>query len=192
MTCPNCGASVAETRRFCGKCGTALTATASPADLPTAAAPPIAPGTASGTASGTTSGTGPGTGEPERLGPTGRQHRFSGDCRPRCRRPASPDPFAPPELGSPPAPEPDDGYGGPPPQYPPPGYGRPPPAVSRPVPYRACPAPGPATDTPPAHQRARGHGLRARSRRLAPVRSWLGRRHHPRVRLPRPDQAVMG
>jgi hypothetical protein len=119
MTCPNCGATAADNRRFCGKCGTALT-TNTPPD-PAAEVPPVPPGNQP-----SMWGTG-GAVAPPQPAPT-----FTG-----ATPPDPTDPFAPPNLVPPyaapgyPAPQtgslPPAGYG-PPPGYPPPpaGYGPPP------------------------------------------------------------------
>jgi len=94
MTCPNCGAPVAENRRFCGKCGAALT-TSPPAGPPPS---PIAPTGGAASPWGATSSPPP---------------------PPPPARPSGPaDPYAPPDLGAPP------GWAAPPYQtasYPPPG-----------------------------------------------------------------------
>jgi len=107
MTCPNCGASVADNRRFCGKCGAALTAGAPPD--PAAAAPaPVSPAGSPPSAWGAASYPPPPP-PPASPGPT--------------------DPYTPPDLGAPPGwaapPHPGAGYpppnyGGGPPPYPPP------------------------------------------------------------------------
>jgi hypothetical protein len=114
MTCPNCGANVAENRRFCGKCGTAQTAPAAPADV--SAVPPPPPVT------------GP-TSPPSSWGPPAAPVPQWGP--PAAMPPSAPsgtqDPFAPPDLGGPAGQQPWAAYGAAPPQYPPPGYGGPPP-----------------------------------------------------------------
>jgi len=109
MTCPNCGATVAENRRFCGKCGTALRPAAvsdAPAGTPTPApaggpgqwgAPPPPPspwGAPAPTAAPPADAAG---------GPGAPAGDTSGAPR---------DPFAPPDLSPP---NPWGGYGGPPP-----------------------------------------------------------------------------
>lgn len=115
MTCPNCGASVAEHRRFCGKCGTALAATAASADVPTPAAPSPSPGPMNPPSSWGP----PPAAPPPQWGP------------PPPMPPSAPsgarDPFAPPELGPPPGQNPWAGYGPPAAPYPPPGSAGPPP-----------------------------------------------------------------
>ncbi len=106
MTCPNCGASVAEHRRFCGKCGTALAGTSAPADVPTASPPSPGP-----------------LNPPNSWGPPAAPSPQWGPPPPM--PPSAPsgahDPFAPPELGPPPGQNPWAGYGPTPTQYPPPG-----------------------------------------------------------------------
>jgi hypothetical protein len=112
MTCPNCGAPVADNRRFCGKCGASL---APPAPEPDpAAASTMSP-----------AGTPPNAwGAPAPYAPP----------PPPAADPAAPaDPFAPPDLNAPPGwaappPYPPPAYGGPPP-YPPPGQPGPPPGA---------------------------------------------------------------
>ena len=134
MTCPNCGAAVADNRRFCGKCGTALTASEG-------AAAPTAP--------------------PEYTGPAGVPPSAWGvastpgaiaDPQPAPPAPAAPsDPFAPPDLSPPPGYGAPPGYpppGYPPPGYPPPGYapqGYPPPG------YGAGPPGWSGYGPPPVH-----------------------------------------
>jgi hypothetical protein len=110
MTCTNCGAAVAENRRFCGKCGTDLAPEASNDSAP--ASPYETP--AAPSAWGTGGAIAPSPPAPTSAPPT-----------------APADPFAPPNLdpgayaGYPPPPgygPPPAGYGAPG-QYPPPGYG---------------------------------------------------------------------
>jgi Domain of unknown function (DUF4190)/zinc-ribbon domain len=103
MTCPNCGAAVADNRRFCGKCGTDLTPEAS-ADAPVES-PPYA--------------TSPGA--PSAWGAGGAVTPPPPPAQ-AAAVPGATDPFAPPDLNP-------GGYPGyAPPGYPPapPGYGPPP------------------------------------------------------------------
>ena len=101
MVCPNCGADV-ENRRFCGKCGTQVTATTpSPAEPAAPVPPPPAATAPSPWGAPVASAPPPPAGAPA----------------------AEPDPFAPPNLYAPP------GNAFPPPGYPPPpspGTGPPP------------------------------------------------------------------
>jgi hypothetical protein len=115
MTCPNCGATVAENRRFCGKCGTALAETSGPADAPTAPPPP--PPQPPGPMSPPSSWGPPAAPAPQWQPPT---------PMPPSAPTGTQDPFAPPNLGPPSSQQPWAGYGAPP-QYPPPGYAGPPP-----------------------------------------------------------------
>lgn len=121
MTCPNCGAAVAENRRFCGKCGTALIteATPDPSAAAGAIADPSSPPSAWG-GGALTAPPAPPDGAP--VGPPA----------------ATPDPFAPPDL--------HPGYAGYPP--PPPGYGAPPPGYGAPPPYPPAGYPGGAPGWP--------------------------------------------
>jgi len=100
MTCPNCGAPVADNRRFCGKCGTDL---APPAPDPAGAAPMSPAGAPAGA-------------PPTAWGSTASP--YAPPPPPADAAPPTADPFAPPDLNAPP------GYG-PPPVYPPPPYGAP-------------------------------------------------------------------
>jgi Domain of unknown function (DUF4190)/zinc-ribbon domain len=120
MTCPNCGATVAENRRFCGKCGTALTepaAAAAPADG--TSAPPMPSGaTAPPSSWGPPAAASPHWGAPPAMPPTAPPA-------------GAQDPFAPPDLTPP---NPWAGYDAQA-QYPPPGYpGSPPPGYTGPPP----------------------------------------------------------
>jgi hypothetical protein len=123
MTCPNCGAAVAENRRFCGKCGTALTVSAGP--------PPVAP-----------SDPGPAGAPPSSWGAPGVPPTPPPGAPPS---PGNADPFAPPDLRPPP------GYGAP--GYPPPGYGPPPgyPAPGYPPPGYPPPGYGPPPGSWPGY-----------------------------------------
>jgi hypothetical protein len=98
MTCPNCGAPVADNRRFCGKCGTDLTP---PAPDPSTTAP-MHPAGAPPTAWGSSAG------------------QYAPPPEAFAAPAPNPDPFAAPDLSAPP------GYGAPP-SYAPPPYGAPPP-----------------------------------------------------------------
>ena len=118
MTCPNCGAAVAENRRFCGKCGTDLAVPSGP--------PPVAP-----------PDTGPAGVAPSSWGAASEPGAPPTASRGAPASPESSDPFAPPDLRPPP------GYGAPPPGYPPPGYGAPPPGYPPPgYPPPGYPPPG--------------------------------------------------
>ena len=135
MTCPNCGAAVAETRRFCGKCGTDLTPEASAAPAvapPTFDSPPVTNPPAAPAAWG-----------------SGRAGAVVPPAEAATAPPAATDPFAPPNLGPP-------GYAGAPPGYPPPppSYGAPPPGYGVPSPYPPAGYPG----APPAGWSGYGYG----------------------------------
>ena len=131
MTCPNCGAAVADNRRFCGKCGTDL--------------PPTTAGRA-------TSGDPPGTSRPPPPAPGARRcarapapsAQPAAPRRPaRSVRTARPEP--PPGYGAPGYPPPDTAHRPariPPPGTPPPGYG-PPPGLPAARLSRAGPGPPP-------------------------------------------------
>ena len=121
MTCPNCGASVTEGRRFCGKCGVALSEPPAPADV-SAAPPPPGPAPASGqSASGPSTPWGPPVAPAPQWGPPPSP-------APSTATPTGPqDPFAPPELTPPPGPNPWAAYDATTGQYPPPGYAGAPP-----------------------------------------------------------------
>ena len=129
MTCPNCGAAVADNRRFCGKCGTDLAPEVS-------AAPPTPPAFDSPLAA-----------------PNAWGSSSAGAVVPPAEAstapPAVTDPFAPPNLGPP-------GYAGAPPPYPPPppSYGAPPPGYGAPSPYPPPGYPG----GPPAGWPGYGYG----------------------------------
>ena len=108
MTCPNCGAAVAENRRFCGKCGTDLSPEASSASAPP---PPFA----SAPAPSAPSAWGNAPAPPPAAPPGGTAGSPA----------TSADPFAPPDL--------NPGY--PPPQWPQPQAGYPPPPAGGPGGY---------------------------------------------------------
>jgi Domain of unknown function (DUF4190)/zinc-ribbon domain len=116
MTCPNCGAAGADNRRFCGKCGTAISwasPASTPAEAPTApTAPPPPPAGA-----GAPNPWGPPTAPAAQWGPP---PALPPSPPPPSPPPGAPDPFAPPQLTPPADPNAWAAYGGPPPQYPPP------------------------------------------------------------------------
>jgi hypothetical protein len=126
MTCPNCGASVADNRRFCGKCGTALIAD-TPSDTPTAA-PPSAWGTGGALTA------------PQPTAPP-----------PPAAASGPVDPYAPPDLTPPGYAGPPPGYGPPAGYPPPPGYPAPAPGYGPPPGYAGPPPgyPGGAPGWPP-------------------------------------------
>ncbi len=119
MTCPNCGATVAENRRFCGKCGTAVAQAAPRAEAPSPQtapppspyAPPSSPPPGASTP-GAPSAWGSPAGSAAQWGPPTT-------APPPPPPPSAADPFAPPQLAPPGDPNAWAAYG-PPPQYPPP------------------------------------------------------------------------
>jgi hypothetical protein len=120
MTCPNCGATVAENRRFCGKCGTAVTQASPPSPQsspppPSPYAPPPSPQQGA-SAPGAPSAWGPPAGPAPQWGPPAS----AAPPPPGSAAHASAaDPFAPPQLAAPGDPNAWAAYG-PPPRYPPP------------------------------------------------------------------------
>ena len=128
MTCPNCGAPVADNRRFCGKCGTDL---APPAPDAATAAPMSSAGAP----------TSPAGAAPTAWGSSAAQYAPP-PPPPDAPSPPDRDPFAPPDLSAPP------GYGAPSP-YPPPPYGAP-------SPYPAPSGAWPAAPYPYAGQTTNG------------------------------------
>ena len=151
MTCPNCGVEINDNRRFCGKCGTEVSA-------PKATAPP-APAVPPST-----------WGTPGNRGTSGPAPTPPSPPPP----PADRDPFAPPDLYAPPPgfaapPAPPPGY--PPPGYPPPG----PPPGYPPAGYPATgypPAGYPPEAWPGYEQRSRTNGFAVASLVLSLV-GWL-------------------
>jgi hypothetical protein len=130
MTCPNCGATVADNRRFCGKCGTSLTTETAPGAA--AQGLPGAPPSTWGTG-GALAPPPPAAAPPPGAAPTGPTDPFAPPD-------LNPPPYAPPGYSAPPPgyPQEQAGYG-PPPGYPPAGY--PPPPGYPPPGYAGAPPP---------------------------------------------------
>ena len=182
MTCPNCGAAVADNRRFCGKCGTALAPRPRPADRPR---PPPRRRTPAPAAARLRPRS---WGAADRRGAPPPAARAAAAARRRRRSVRAAQPRAAAGLRA--ARYPPPGY--PPPRYPPPGY-PPPPGTRRRVRPGGASGAWPGYGTRPPHT----NGLAIASLVLGLVgwialRRRLGARDRARLRRPRPDQAVVG